>query len=452
MRNQLRRIAILQVVTAMQLFAGTVSAQSAQQCSSEGLDPATFRRVIRESFAGLLGSSSEGLPGSYASLDIKDAAATLASTTVADRGIVVGAKASGSVSDGILTALSNQVVSPKFGAAIAVHFLSKDPTSVQFNEASCRAYYNAIRKAEATFALRTVERLNGATRVQLKVDSARIASKIASTITGLGAATTAYVRDSLSLELARLQEAARQVADRQTPDTSAERTDSEHLRAQELRQARQQLEVDGFRIAWWSISYGLSDAKFKLFDASLPLGDQVTDRAFVSQTLGLSYSRYARSAVGSESRFWSSSLDFASEDNLGDLKKHDVTDRTTSRSGATERVVERKYSAYSGTYKPNLRALRLSTDYYRFFFDNGAGALHLFPAATVRDESRPRYTMGLGFLFTARNTAKSGTFLNTELYFTLTDLTQAIDTTRKFWGRSDLGLRFSFPINFLPRS
>jgi hypothetical protein len=436
------------VLAAVGLVAGAQGA-IAQNCTVTGLDRETFERVIHERFSALLGPSSSGVPGSYASLDIKDAEATFASTIVPKTGPLIGIKAHGGTADGILSAISNQSVSPKFGADVQLHFLRDTGQVVQFETLSCEAYYAAIAKSEDDYALRKVE-IDANYRTVLQASEvAALDKKLGDLAKAIDDAAVPSRRDSLRVELLKAMELKRQVMNRKVPTQSAQRQASNDQRSAELRKARDLLKVVGFTVGWWSVGYGVENAAFRLFDPSQPLGAQLTKRSYVSHGGSLIYSHYALGAFPGETRFWSVSGRLSWENNLGSLTKLDLTDRTTYGSTPNERVAEKKFAAYQGAYAQDRKAFRLGGDYYRFILDGDQGAVHLFPAITVKDGTRAAYAMGVGYLLTARKGADS--YLNAELYYNLTDLTDSQDSGQKIWGRSDLGLRFTFPIAFYPR-
>lgn len=422
----------------------------AQDCKSQGLDPLTFRRVLHQSFSSLLGSTSKGVPGSYAAVDIKDAAATIASTTVLRRGVAIAVKANGGVSDGILAVINDQTLSSKFGAEVSVHFLGGGRRAIQFDQDSCVAYYGAIRKAEEQHAIRDVEIQAKYQRVLQRSELAALDKRLAEMETAIAAATVPAIKDSLQVEVARARALRQQVEQRDIPDDKAQRQASGNQRARELVKARAGLDVVGFAFGWWSIGYGVENTSFRLFDPARAAGEQIGKKAFASQGVTLTYSRYAMTEIRNATRFWSIGARAGWEDNLGSLTKVELTDRKQYGTAPNDRIAEAKYTAYQGEYEKKIGTVRVNGDHYRFFLADNQGALHLFPAVRLRDGARPAYSMGTGFLLTARRDAES--FLNAELYFNLTDLTDSQESELDFWGRSELGLRLSFPISFSPRA
>lgn len=430
-------------------LAGTPQSLVAQDCR-RGLDAQTFKRVLHERFSALLNPSSNGVPGSYAALDIKDSEATFASTTVLESGLAITVKAHGGIADGILSAINDRSVNPKFGADVQLHFLGNARQAIQFDNASCEAYYSAIRKSEEEHAMRDVEIKANYQRTLQSSEVAGLNKKLATVKKVLDTATVPYIRDSLLLEASKAETLRAQAQARSLPTEIELELKSGNLRAADQIKARALLKVVGIAVGWWSFGYGAENASFRLFDPTVAFGSQVTKRAYLSHAVGLVYSHYSLTEFSDESRFWSIAGRLSWENNLSSLSKVELTDRDTFGAVPNERISEKKYTAYKGAYSQDRVTFRLLGDCYRFFFLDNQGALHLFPAVTVEDQMRPAYATGVGFLITARKEKDKETYLNAELFFNLNDLTDSQDSGARFWGRSELGLRFSFPISFSP--
>ncbi|MES2522651.1 MAG: hypothetical protein V4617_08145 [Gemmatimonadota bacterium] len=405
------------------------------------------------------------MPGSYAALDLKEADVTFAATSAIKPGAVVGVKASGGVADGILAAISNQDVGGKFGVSVQVHLLRAPGTGVEFIEFSCGAMEAARRKARDAHGIRALEierdfpailrrrEIAGFDTATAKIQKALDVARVAKDSSAVDSLTV----EGLKINALRARAVSRLPADSQ-PDRAWLERASDSLRTTELQKARELLKVTGFTLGWWSLEYGVQSTTFRLFTPSAPRDSQLDKRVYPSHGGGVTYSRYTLSKASGSTKFWSIGTRVAWENNLGSLTKREVKDRTVYTAEPEERVAEATYTAYEGTYSENLTSLRVQGDYYRFLFRDNQVAWHLFPAFVAREESRTAYSAGLGLLLTARKESDAQTFVNAELFFRLNDLTDAVTNLpdsgakpKQFFGRSDVGLRFSFPINFAPR-
>lgn len=427
-------------------MSGVAQVSARQNCDTAGVDTLTFKRLIQERFSALLNPSSDGVPGTYAAVDLKDAAATFAGSSTTRSGLAIVIKAHGGTTDGLLSAINNQTVNPKFGAELQLHFLGKKGQSVQFSERACTAYYAAVRKANEDYDVRKVEIDSNYEQTLRTSAIAALDKKMAKIKTLLDSEKVAYVRDSLGVELSKARLLKGQVLER--PPKGNQELSSRQQKSSDLRKALSILDVLGFRVRWWSLTYGIENTTFRLFNSSLAADSQVTKRSYLSHQIGLSYSNYTLPVTRVGARYWSIGTHLSLENDLNVLTKVDLTDRTSYGTNPVERVSEKNYTAYVGKYSDNLKTLRFTGDYYDFSLLNGEGAFHLFPVITLKDEVRPAYATGFGILLAVRKEAQKESVVNAELYFNLPDLTNSQNTGKRFFSRNDLGLRFSFPISF----
>jgi hypothetical protein len=442
----------MRTITCRVLLAGVALfwpiAGRAQNCDTQGLDAMTYRRVLHERFAALYSPRPGGVPGTFASLDIKDAEATFANAAVFESGAVLGVKARGGIAEGILPFLDNQAVNAKLGIDVQLNFLGRGRTALQYTNESCVAYKAALLKATNDSILAAVEIGGGYLRILKNVEIDRLTRKSADLKRIIDTSIVQARKESLTVERAKVDTLTRQVRDREVPTASAQRDFLRRKTAAARRAARSLLAIRGYAFGWWSLGYALSNTKFRLFDPSAAFASQVKKRSYVSQTVGLSYSRYALTSASGESRFLSIGIHGGVADNLAKLTKVELTDMKNFGPTPQERVGTTKYTAYQGAYEKDLRTATLSGDYYSFLLFKNQGAIHLYPAVTVEDKLHPTYAAGVGFLVVSRKD-KEGV-LNAELYFNMTDLTNSNDSEHGFIGRSGLGLRFTFPITFGP--
>jgi hypothetical protein len=422
---------------------------SAQTCDTAGLDAPTYRRVLHERFAALYSPKpGNNVPGTFAALDIKDAEATFANASVFASGAVLDVKARGAVAEGTLPFLSNQKVNGKLGLDIRLHRLGGGRTALQYTNASCVAYKAALLKTANDSAIAAVEIRAGYLKTQKAVDLYRAERKRAEAQKFIDTTAVPALRDSADVERAKADALADQVRSRVVPDSGAQFDLLRRNTAAARRAARPLLAIRGYTLGWWSFAYGLSNTSFRLFNPAAPFASQVEKRSYVSQSVGLTYSRYELTSASGESRFLSIGIQGGLADNLSSLRKAELTESTNFGPNPDDRVETAKYTAYQGTYQKNLATATLSADYYSFLLFRNQGAFHLYPAITVTEGARATYGLGTGFLVVARKEDKS--IVNAELYFNLTDLTNASDSEQSFLGRSGLGLRFTFPITFGP--
>jgi hypothetical protein len=421
----------------------------------EGLDAITFGTILDRRFSALVSPETEGIPGSFLAVEIKEAQATAAQTFVSGSGRALTVSARGGVNDGVVAIVNDATLTPKFGATLLVHSLGRARRSLQYTTASCDSLEAAVRKAESTHALRVAEIFAHGTAVQRRVDFAALDTKAANIKTELGRLPSPLIlasdtlrRDSLLLEDARVT-ARRSSLQAITPlDEEDELFDVENERNAAYQRAAKLVEPQGFSFRWWSFGFALDNVSYNLFDPAAALDTQISKGTHLTRTLILSYSWISQSAFDYESRYVNVAVRAGWENNLADLTKLEITDRKQYGAPPTERVTEKKTTAYQGNFRNDVETLRLTADYYRFFVENDRVAFHVFPAFLAKNGQTGEVALGAGLLLSSRDAVKKVSNANAELFFNVPDLGNVRNSDKGPWKRGVLGLRLTFPINF----
>lgn len=437
----------------------------------QGLDANTFAMLLNQRFSALVSPKTEGVPGTYLSVDLKEADAAVGTTFINASGNALTLSAHGGLSDGVLGIAQDSTLGAKFGASLQFHFLSRvrrganttTKGTLQYDAQSCTAMDAAIRAATAKYALREAEIRSGAIRVQRALDSAGYVNKRVAIDSALraieargrtGALTRAdtIARDSLRLESARA--AAKLMAVRAAPEETSDMDDADSLAAQNERDkayyedAPKLIEVAGYAFGWWSLGVSVDNATFNLFDPAVAVASQISKRTHLTRAATLTYSHIRSSAAKSESRYWALGLNVGLEDNLADLKKVSVIDRKQYAAPPAERVIESSTTAYQGAYDGSIKTLRVTGDLYQFFVPHDRLAYHIFPAYSAKSGSIGEVSLGAGLLLSAQNLTDKKSVLNAELFFNAPDLGDVRDTHVTAFKRGVLGIRVTFPFAF----
>jgi hypothetical protein len=113
---------------------------------SEGIPVGVFKKVIREQFTSLVSPRSVNTVGSFAAVDLKEAKAAFAATTIVGNGSVLAVKTSGVATNGLLPILSGSQLNTELAFGAEYHFLAKQRRYVIYDLASCRAFLAARYK------------------------------------------------------------------------------------------------------------------------------------------------------------------------------------------------------------------------------------------------------------------------------------------------------------------
>jgi hypothetical protein len=481
--RRLAALAVLMVLGALPLVAQTLPDTNALRDTLVSLDSAAkrqvasvdnartctlrtevdlYRTLLNQQFSALVGSAP-GLPGSFGALDIdKENKATLAASSQPGNGVVFTLEASGTVGDGVLGLFGDTDVIPGFEVKGRIDFMPKSQSfRLIYDNPSCRAYREAYDEAQNAYVIDTVK-IFGTRQLELqrRVDVARARfvqdslQKLMNSVRAHLTNADSLVRfDKLRADSVIASEQGRQAERRVFARDSTQLLDARRKRALAIRAARTKLAITGFELHWWSFEATAASSKFTLFDSTAAFASQLTDTSNAILGGSVRWSSYSLSRGSGEARYHSWALHVARDDNMGSLKKAELTDERQHGPTPDLRVSTKKRTGLVGAYKNNLMSAKATGDYYDFLFRGNQAAVHLFPEVHVEKGSAPAYMLGFGFLVAARKEEGEKSPFNVELFYKLTDLTDSQDPEAKLdWlERGTLGLRMSFPITFSPR-
>ena len=210
-------------------------------------------------------------------------------------------------------------------------------------------------------------------------------------------------------------------------------------------------EVTGISLGWFSIFYEVNSNEFKRLNSELEFNSQIIEEDFVSHGFGIQFSWLnLDTSEDFKSFFWSNGLDFSYSDNFNDLTKQEISETNQLGESSGQRAITNKFNAYSGEYQDDIRSLNFFSDFYYFIFHNNRAAVHLNPVYQIIEDTKPRFNLELGLLFSFKNSKenKETPIVNAEVYYNFLDLFKTTETDLKLFERNDIGLRFTFPINF----
>jgi hypothetical protein len=440
-------------------------------CNSNGLDGATFGALLNRRFSSLISSETEGVPGTYLTVDVKEAAATVGTTFIAASGHAVTVSAHGGVGDGAVAIFKDATLAGKFGGSAQLHFLGNAKRILQYDAESCDAMQKAVLTADAKYELRKAELRMHSSQLQRRIDvaaieavTAKIAKKrqeLADSLKNRQALpdtskrrltpAEALTRDSLDLEEVRNETKKASLLAVPAPTDESERSErlaALHERDKVRREAASLIDVQGYAFSWWSLGVELENASFSLFDPAAAAAAQISKRTHLTRFATLTYSRIRSAAEDFESRYVALAVKVGWQDNLSDLKKVNVVDRQQLATPPSERVTETTTTAYQGAYLDDVETIRVTGDLYQFFVRNDRLAYHVFPAYSAKTGGIGEIALGGGLLLSARNPAKKMAVANAEVFFNAPDLADVRKSHKSPLKRGVLGLRVTFPFNF----
>ncbi|HEX8360966.1 MAG TPA: hypothetical protein VF613_12700 [Longimicrobium sp.] len=435
-------------------------------CDSAGFKPEVYAHLLQRQFSSVVSTQSGAVLSNFAAIDLKDGQASFAGTTILGGGVVLATKVSGGATDGLVPILRGSEFNAGVGVGAQLHLLSRKNspsfrrlgTWIVYDTDTCHRYEATVAAADRDTLYRALERKGGFLQKTRELDLIRFGRRLATlrterdtlAITKVDIPVARLRSDSLSVEIEKAVFDSASRAAQVIPGPETQQANALRRRNQILERARDSLKLVGFNMGWISLEYRVDNVGFRLFDPTAAIEVQVSKQSFATHSAGVRYSRYHFSSAAYETDFWSVSALVSRGHNLAELSKSEITDRSSFVSGSTERIAERKYTVHTGDYRRGVTTLTLAGDYYRFLFNRNQGAVHVYPSVALQDGGPTVYNAGFGFLITARKSAQDASVLNAELFYDLTDLTNARDSEDDLFERSGIGLRLSFPITFRP--
>jgi hypothetical protein len=441
---------MIRIILILIIVALSINPLSAQDCNTTGLEKPLVKKFINQQFGNLISPQSNNIIGNFASLDLKDAEASFAGNIVFNRGSILGIKAKGAVTDGLLPIFSNNRLISHFGLEIQYNFLDfKKGKKIFYDHFDCEKYMVQKKKIEHDYELKSIEAKNDQEKIFLQIEIEKVEKQIF-TLENKLRTLSGLLKDSLDIEILKLRQDKTFLNGRleSLPSKMDVLFELTMQRNSEITKAQSELRIDGFRLGWFSVGYSITNNVFKLFDGTLTPDTQISKISYASLSVRVQYSFYCKTPAVYESYFISIGTAFSIQDNFADLTKVEITETTEYGVNPGDRSITSKYNAYTGSYSSNLKSFSVFCDFYWFLFDDNKGALHLYPEYKSMGKIKPVTNLGSGFLMAFKDTKTIDNIVNAELYVYLSDLFNANGSDENLLKRSGYGIRFTFPINF----
>lgn len=424
------------------------------------IDQELFKSLIGNQFTRILTGYSL-IPGNYAALDVKDAQLTGSGFVSTGSNSLLTFRLSGGVTEGVASLFSDSKANPNVGVELKHNFLN--PRGIKSIVTSNESHSALEKKIQMWYdyyetekkAIETV-RLSDSLLNELYTDSLlTIEQSIEDLKKKAGSDTSKVMRQKSRVALAKVYET--QIKLQHTKDSLEVQSkyrpdylDLTRIRNQRIRTEIKQLRAIGCNIGWFSVGYKLLNRNFFLFDSAAAYASQVERKDFTAHQLSIEYNHYYRNA-GNFSWFIGGGIAFLLDDTFAQLNKTEVSDTYTYAGSPKARTEQKKYTAFRGDYRKDIRFMRPFMEVYYFLSRPGNVALHLYPEIQFSRESKPLTNIGTGLLitFNDRNDKNGKALINAELYMQFRDVANNLEKKNyHFYERNDIGIRLSFPLNF----
>jgi hypothetical protein len=419
-----------------------------------GEEPDMFRKVLNQQFGSLITGQSKNLLGNFASVDITNPAVAFAANAISKNGSVFSMKASGGISDGLYSIFNNSSLNTDVSLDLQYNFMDLSKQVLMYNADTGRSYKLKVSRIKYDWEEAFITLFNKREEAELRQKEAKLRlaidsmQKIVDSLKKAGGNNDAIAELSYNIEIKRhMRDSVTQAVGNYTSYKTLFRNLQEKTVLQ-LEALSFTPAVMGFSFGWVSIGYKVSNSKFKLFNPASAPASQVADTSFVSHTATFQYSHYSWSPESFKSFFFDAGLSFTYSDNFSSLAKNEITETKNYGASPGERTTTSKYNAYTGNYSKDLKGVKIFADAYWFMFKNNMAALHFNPEWVTASGEKPLANAYTGFLFSFKSSKTDNAIVNAELYYKFLDIFKTSKATYKLFERNDIGIRFTFPIQF----
>lgn len=150
------------------------------------------------------------------------------------------------------------------------------------------------------------------------------------------------------------------------------------------------------RFDWLAFSIGVNRSDYKLFDASLPLADQISTKEFTGWSADMTYN-----FMDGGTRLYGVSIGYKRDNNIDDLTEVTIKDETLVNDGDTTRTIVKETKAFRGAFEAVDRIpLKFDAVYWPNDFGGRIG-INFFARTDLRDTSNT-FTPGIGIFYSAK--------------------------------------------------
>lgn len=438
-----------------------------------------LKRLLKREFTQIYGPETKNGIGNYASLEPNSSSVAF-SGNIVRKNDAISIKASGGVSDGMLSLFSNNKWSNNIGLDVQYNMFLKNKrgwNTVSLNAKEYQYYEDERSKIDCAFKSEQFKDIQAESclktqvleneliiaKSKLQQDSLKartyenkltlFQNKNLDSLTyyrvKLAESTISYLNDSVAFQLKRQEFERLKCECNSLLKLCDKEIENQRLikRNKAIKALENDLKLIGFRVHWFSFGYGVSNNSFRLYDPTKPFDQQFTLNSFATQEIRFQFNTYRKSRADG-SYYASLWIKGSNADNFESLTKNDFEEITTDTSSTTVRKNTKKFSAYSGDYKKDLRSMAFGGDFY-LFIPNNVMAFHFYPKYTVIQNLQPETSFGLGILMPFRKIGEEKTIINAELFMNTPNVFKTNGVTESnYFKRSEFGLRFTAPINF----
>ncbi|MCL6261479.1 hypothetical protein M3O96_20435 [Aquiflexum sp. TKW24L] len=431
----------------------------------EKLSKNDIKPLMNNIFSNLIGPQTNNIIGNFSTIDLALGEVNLAGNVIFDNGSILGIKASGKSTNGILPIFSNSDFNSKVGINVQYNlFTLRKWQSISYTHQSFLNFRKKIRTINYELENKNLEINADGEKINLNQeiikrneeikDKKKLIDKIDSlykvSISPTEKEELILKKEKLLLEILILENKNKQTLSEieKIPSKAAQTSIVGNDATEKKKEALKELRIEGFSIFWISLGYGISNNSFRIIQPSELFENQIVKTNFLKNEVNIQINYFKLSPFKNNSIFISGGINYSIDDNFNSLKKTDVEETKNIGPNPGDREIVNKYVAYQGEYISNLNRWSLTSDFFYFLFKDNQAALHIFPKYSFGTSLNPYTNLGLGFLWGIPKKGEATNIVNAELFVDLFDVNNRNNSELKLIDRSTIGLRFTFPFNF----
>lgn len=426
-----------------------------------------FDKIITTNFSKLATGQSSSNIASYAGFDVEKSEVTFNPTWNFKSGNILGVKMTGGITDGIYSVFNNSKLNTNVSAEIQYHFIyNKVKRSITYSKDEFdkmkeketqieKEYDKDIAKIEASFDVNSLI---------IAIEKKSIESdKLSKENTELEAKLKELLApNELEIIKAKIQNNNFTISQNRIEVESYKQNIKKYDVSKELLKAgnkrafsteendKSKLKLVGYCFSWLTFSYKIRNDEFRLLNPMEVYNKQVSKESYLSHEFKSQFS-YINVKSATKATYLTSSLNLGLNSNINFLDKIEVTETNTIGTTTNQtREVSKKYFAYQGNYRTDVKQITIDTHFYHFPFEKSEIGFHLFPNSKYTDRAKPVYNFGGGIIFHFTNKIKEKSVINAEIYYNIVNVFNSKDSTYDLFERNNIGLRFTLPISFKP--
>ncbi len=201
------------------------------------------------------------------------------------------------------------------------------------------------------------------------------------------------------------------------------------------------------QISWFTLLGGYSRTSYNSYDPSLQYSGQIIKTGIDAFMGGVAFNHLDQNKLKHHTFFLNVTLSRKQTTNLSRLTpiSIDQTVKTVNAGGDTSRSIAKKYSVYTDPVT-KYTTWNIAANLY-YLFGKTLSGFHILPSVDVKSSYRTIYSGTLGYVIPFQNTVKDQPIVNAEFYIRFDDITNQINTVKRFWNRNEIGISFTIPFN-----